>query len=336
MEYNKQLLHRFMTEKVVVHVKTQNEYDKFMELLEKETDIRWMTEKKPTSYNYWEVYNNNTAVNSRCGEFLLLQSVDFYKNDGFEIIEFSDLIKEEKNMKFKVGDKARIRSWENMEKEFGLNLWGDINCPVLFVKGMKKYCGTIQTITAISQCAYYIGNTNYYFDRRAVESVKQETKGEYNRKEIKEIRQQYKAHGVTASVAVDKNDKPCSCLGLPCSDCLLTGRPRGCMEEFKEWCAEPYKAPEEQPKSAKSILDKTEHDYLAAVIAPKRIYKKVKSITKYNADGYSYFIYIKLQNEYLYLPYFDKKDHMYDGMETDKRYTLEELGLKKEDEKKEE
>lgn len=236
-------------------------------------------------------------------------------------------------MKFKAGDKVRVRSWESMEKEFGLNWRGEINCPTPVVKGMKDYCGTIQTITAILQGTYYIVNTGYYFDSRAVESVKQETKGEYNRKEIKEIRQQYKAHGVTASVAVDKNDKPCSCLGLPCSDCLLTGGPRGCMEEFKEWCAEPYKAPDEQPKPAeKSILDKTEHDYLSAVIAPKRIYKNVRYAVKH----FNYVVIRMLNGGCLCFPYFDEKDHMYEGMETDKRYTLEELGLKKEDEKKEE
>lgn len=79
-------------------------------------------------------------------------------------------------MKFKVGDKVRVRSWKSMEREFGLDRRGNVNCHTIpFVKGMKEYCGTIQTITAISHCAYYIGNTNYYFDRRAVEPVKQET-----------------------------------------------------------------------------------------------------------------------------------------------------------------
>lgn len=236
-------------------------------------------------------------------------------------------------MKFKVGDKVRIRSWDSMEKEFGLNWRGDINCPVLFIKGMKEYCGTIQTITAISQrhSAYYIGNTNYYFDRRAVEPVKQETKGEHFRKEIKQIRQQYKEWGVCNSVAVNKNDKPCSCIKLPCSDCLFCSSNVTCKERFKKWCAEPYKEPVEQPKPAKkSILDKTEHDYLAAVIAPKRIYKNVRYIVKH----FNYLMIRMLNGDCLCFPYFDEKDHMYDGMETDKRYTLEELGLKKEEDKR--
>lgn len=31
-------------------------------------------------------------------------------------------------MNFKVGDKVRIRSWEDMEKEFGVDSDGDIKC----------------------------------------------------------------------------------------------------------------------------------------------------------------------------------------------------------------
>lgn len=93
MNYNKQLLNRFMTEKVVVHVKTQDEYNQFMELLEKETDIRWMTEEKPTSYNYWEVYNNNTALSSGNMQDLSFGPVSYCKTLGYSVIEFSDLIK---------------------------------------------------------------------------------------------------------------------------------------------------------------------------------------------------------------------------------------------------
>ncbi|MBP7319551.1 MAG: hypothetical protein KA953_00650 [Lachnospiraceae bacterium] len=234
-------------------------------------------------------------------------------------------------MKFKVGDKVRVRSWESMEKEFGLNRWGEINCPIPVIEGMKEYCGTIQTITAILHGIYYMGNTGYYFDENSVEPVKQETKGEHNRKEIKQIRQQYKEMGVCNSVAVNKNDKPCSCAGLHCEDCLLNGSNVTCKERFKKWCAEPYKAPEEQPKPAKkSILDKTEHDYLAAVIAPKRIHKNVVSISKRSLyRGETYCIYI----EFPYgirdwtLPYFFESDHMYDGMEVNRPYTLGELGL---------
>jgi TATA-box binding protein (TBP) (component of TFIID and TFIIIB) len=52
-------------------------------------------------------------------------------------------------MKYKDGDKVRIRSWEDMEKQFGLDRDGDINTSACFVKPMRKYCGKMLTISNI-------------------------------------------------------------------------------------------------------------------------------------------------------------------------------------------
>lgn len=75
------------------------------------------------------------------------------------------------------------------------------------------------------------------------------------------------------------------------------------------------------------ILDKTEKKYLAGVIRPFR--DKVKSIVKYNNPSRSKKEYLKIQiidDTGINFPDF-KKDFMYKGMETDRKYTLEELGL---------
>lgn len=72
----------------------------------------------------------------------------------------------------------------------------------------------------------------------------------------------------------------------------------------------------------KEILDEKEKEYLSAVIKPFRdrieYIKKVEDIGEYIA--------IYLKNERLPFPYFDKGT-MYKGMETNKGYTLKELGL---------
>lgn len=64
--------------------------------------------------------------------------------------------KEESNMKYEVGDKVRVRSWESMEKEFGQDKDGDINISPCFTKEMKKYCGKIVTIHRTKGAICYV------------------------------------------------------------------------------------------------------------------------------------------------------------------------------------
>ena len=75
------------------------------------------------------------------------------------------------------------------------------------------------------------------------------------------------------------------------------------------------------------ILDETEKRYLASVIRPFR--NKVKNIVK-NGDPFmrgKEFLRIELENDdYADFPYFEKGT-MYKGMKEDKKYTLKELGL---------
>lgn len=82
-------------------------------------------------------------------------------------------------------------------------------------------------------------------------------------------------------------------------------------------------------KLPKPILDKKEKEYLSNVIKPFR--DKVISIAKFYEESIdNNFIEIEVNqsycNEYIDLPYF-KKGTMYKGMQTNKKYTLEELGL---------
>ena len=56
--------------------------------------------------------------------------------------------------KFIVGDICRVRQWEDMEKEFGLNTRGDIKCKFTFTKEMRDLCGRLFTIKKI-QLGHY-------------------------------------------------------------------------------------------------------------------------------------------------------------------------------------
>ena len=47
---------------------------------------------------------------------------------------------------YKVGQKVRVKSWEQMEKEYGLNSCGSIKTPSSFTREMNWFCGMIFTI----------------------------------------------------------------------------------------------------------------------------------------------------------------------------------------------
>ena len=86
---------------------------------------------------------------------------------------------------------------------------------------------------------------------------------------------------------------------------------------FTKWLEEEYKP---------QILTEKENAYLSAVIKPFR--KDVEYIEKLNPSclkGKQY-LRIELINDYFTLPIF-AEGTMYKGMEANKRYTLEELGL---------
>lgn len=42
---------------------------------------------------------------------------------------------------YEIGDTVRIRSWEDMKEEFGIDSYGDILCRCNFVTGMRPLCG---------------------------------------------------------------------------------------------------------------------------------------------------------------------------------------------------
>lgn len=86
--------------------------------------------------------------------------------------------------------------------------------------------------------------------------------------------------------------------------------------DILEWMAQEYK---------EEILDYAEKKYLSEVIRPFR--KEVNGITKLT-DSLSYrdFVRIQVGDDYLTFPQFEKGT-WYKGMEYDKTYKPEELGL---------
>ena len=92
---------------------------------------------------------------------------------------------------------------------------------------------------------------------------------------------------------------------------------KGCRERFLKWLLEEAKEP---------VLDEVEKEYLSAVIKPFR--SSVRYIKKIQiADEGGQFIRIRLCNDdCIDFPIFEE-GAMYKGMEVNKEYSLEELGL---------
>lgn len=57
-------------------------------------------------------------------------------------------------MKFKPGDRVQFKTWEEMEKEFGTDSYGNIRTNILFSKQMKHICGTFAKIRYIGKNGY--------------------------------------------------------------------------------------------------------------------------------------------------------------------------------------
>ena len=49
-------------------------------------------------------------------------------------------------MELKAGDKMRVRSWESMEEEFGIDFDGGIKCMYGFADEMRRFCKSLVTI----------------------------------------------------------------------------------------------------------------------------------------------------------------------------------------------
>lgn len=95
MEFNKELLDKFMTKNYVVHTETIEEYNEFMALLEAQTSLTWLSGERPTESDNWRFFKDKTCVFPPKVNGLIsygnVYSVEL--SDKYEIIEFSDLLK---------------------------------------------------------------------------------------------------------------------------------------------------------------------------------------------------------------------------------------------------
>lgn len=196
-------------------------------------------------------------------------------------------------MKYKVGDKVRVRKDLIVGKKYGAQD---------FAYGMLELRGKIVTIKCATDGFYRVEEDDnkcpYSWTDEMLEPAItnwDKVKEEFTLEDI------INHSGICT--AIHKARKEDDCRWRNCNDC-------------KEWLKQPYQ---------ESILDDVEKGYLRAVIKPWR--DKVKDITLCKYCGTSVFILIAQKNyQAVMLPLFELGT-MYKGMEIDKKYTLEDLDL---------
>lgn len=212
-------------------------------------------------------------------------------------------------MKFKVGDKVKIREDFSRTKHY----------KVTPISNMEKYRGRIARVKRISSEGNYnldIDGMSWYWSDDMLEPYKTK-ESNFNKSDLKDGDKCTLKNGQV--VFVDKTSN----YGFSSIDEQL----RYFNDDVSIVKVERPAQYETVFERKEEILDETEKRYLASVIKPFK--NKIETIEKTIKIGDSNLCYLNMllkNNDMANLPNF-KKTSMYKGMETNKKYTLKELGL---------
>lgn len=106
---------------------------------------------------YEHYCGNIYKVKEITGCYYFLEDEDGQFVSGFFIEEMLEDVKENK-MRYKIGDKVRVRQWDDMVEEFGTDEVGRINIKTgcRFTEEMKKFCGGVYEICSILERVYLL------------------------------------------------------------------------------------------------------------------------------------------------------------------------------------
>ena len=210
-------------------------------------------------------------------------------------------------MKFKVGDKVRIKKDLDSRKRYEISV----------VSEMEAYKGKIAEIVRVrddNSCVLDIDKGRWFWSDDTFELVKEKkfTKADLKHGDKCTLKNgQVVFVDKTSNYGFDSIDKQ---LRYFYDDVSIVKVER--PVKYETMFERKFERKEE-------ILDETEKRYLANIIRPFR--GKVETIKK--VAGNKEYISIELKDEAsIDFPYF-KEDTMYKGMTKDKEYTLKELGI---------
>lgn len=124
-------------------------------------------------------------------------------------IAFERLTEEEKKqekqaLEIKVGDKVKIRTWESMEKEFGLDINGYIKIRPCFVTSMRKYCGKTVTVSKINDNGSFTveeDDWHFYFFKKSIECVVEKPVGQ----SVHDLMERFKQEKIAVRTGTGEN-----------------------------------------------------------------------------------------------------------------------------------
>lgn len=101
---------------IAVNVKTKKEYINLMKFFER-NGIKWVSEKKPTELDYYEIYKDETCIElCNCG--LVREKKSYYEREDNKILSFQEFIKKEDSFTkadLRNGDIVTLRNGEKGE-----------------------------------------------------------------------------------------------------------------------------------------------------------------------------------------------------------------------------
>lgn len=192
-------------------------------------------------------------------------------------------------MKFKVGDRVRIRTDLKIFEKYGSQY---------FVRDMKQHEGKIAIITRVFDYYYFINLDSFYWTDEMLKPCDAVLTISQLQSEIDKLSNEIGNYHNKIHSMRDRNNYM--------------------KEQLKELMKESKK------EKNKPILDDAEKEYLKNIIKPFK--SRVKCISKETTCIRNHYIFIDLGSDDIALPIFSNKT-MYKGMEADKKYTLKELGL---------
>jgi hypothetical protein len=104
-------------DKTVVHLRTQAEYDEYMQLCE-EAGWRWKSGDRPKNLNEWKVRQEATCVK-------VLDCMEYSRRAYYEREKFIILTLPELKAKFGIGTKSKPETWEPHYTRSGYTLHRD-------------------------------------------------------------------------------------------------------------------------------------------------------------------------------------------------------------------